>query len=44
MYGGDITNQAKQAYLRLRHENMRRVTLRLGCKQYGAQTFAGLAG
>ena len=45
VYGGEIANHAKQAYFYgYAHENVRRVTLRLGGKQYGAQTFAAWPG
>jgi hypothetical protein len=46
VYGGDITNHAKQAYFYgYAHENVRRVALRLaGGKQYSAQTFAAWTG
>lgn len=45
MYGGEVANHAKQAYFYgYAHENVRRVTLRLGGEQYGAQTFAAWPG
>jgi hypothetical protein len=46
LFGGDITNHAKQAYFYgYAHENVRRVALRLaGGKQYSAQTFAAWPG
>jgi hypothetical protein len=43
--GGEVINHASQAYFYgYAHENVRRVVLRLGGKQYGAQTFAAWPG
>jgi hypothetical protein len=43
--GGDVVNHARQAYFYgYAHENVHRVALRLGGKQYGAQTIAGWPG
>jgi hypothetical protein len=43
--GGDITNHARQTYFYgYAHENVRRVTLRLGGKQYSAPTVAAWSG
>jgi hypothetical protein len=45
LFGGDVINHARQAYFYgYAHENVRRVVLRLGGKQYGAQTFAAWPG
>jgi hypothetical protein len=45
LFGGDITNHAKQAYFYgYAHENVRRVTLLLGDKQYSAPTVAAWPG
>jgi hypothetical protein len=43
--GGDVVNRAQVAYFYgYAHENVRRVVLRLGAKQYGAQTIAAWPG
>jgi hypothetical protein len=45
MFGGDVINHARQSYFYgYAHENVRRVALRLGGKQYGAQTIAAWPG
>ncbi len=45
IFGGDVVSHARQAYFYgYAHENVRRVVLRLGGKQYGAQTIAGWPG
>jgi hypothetical protein len=45
MFGGDVINHARQSYFYgYAHENVRRVVLRLGGKQYGAQTIAAWPG
>jgi hypothetical protein len=45
VFGGDIVNHAKQAFFYgYAHENVRRVVLRLGGKQYSAQTIAAWPG
>lgn len=45
IFGGDVVNHARQAYFYgYAHENVRRVVLRLGGKQYGAQTIAAWPG
>lgn len=43
--GGDVVNRAQVAYFfGYAHENVRSVVLRLGAKQYGAQTIAAWPG
>jgi hypothetical protein len=45
IFGGDVVNHARQAYFYgYAHQNVRRVVLRLGGKQYGAQTIAAWPG
>jgi hypothetical protein len=44
-FGGNVVDHARQAYFYgYAHENVRRVVLRLGGKQYGAQTIAAWPG
>jgi hypothetical protein len=45
VFGGNIVNHARPAYFYgYAHQNVRRVVLRLGGKQYGAQTIAAWPG